>query len=81
MEALFALLLELFKDVVIPLAPEAVQAIEDWRNGKITAAEADQRAGGAFTLMMGRLQNPHAEAAITNGSIDAILASKFPKQD
>lgn len=76
--SLLALLAELFKDVVIPLAPEAVQALEDWRNGKITAAEADAAAGGAFTLMMGRLADPHAEAATVNAGIDAALAKKFP---
>jgi hypothetical protein len=78
-EAILMLLIELFKDVVIPLAPEAVQAIKDWRDGKITAQQADERAGGAFTLMVGRLQNPHAEAANTNAGVDELLAKKFPQ--
>jgi hypothetical protein len=78
-EILLPLLIELFKDVIIPLAPEVVQAVKDWQNGKITAQQADEAAGGAFTLMMGRLQNPHAEAAAANAGVDAKLAEKFPK--
>jgi len=58
--------------------PTLVGIYNDWKNGKITAEEADAAAGGKFSAMATALTNPHGDAQALNAAEDAKLNEKFP---
>ena len=61
--------------------PLIAQAIEDWRNDKITAEEADKVAEGKFTAMMLALRDPAAEEAARAAETERRLHEKFDHTD
>lgn len=59
------------------IEPTIVGIYNDWKNGTITAEEADAAAGGKFSAMMAGLTDPHGDAQKLNAVEDAKLAAKF----
>jgi hypothetical protein len=61
--------------------PLVAQAIEDFKNDKITAEEADKVAEGKFTAMLAALADPRAESAKLDAETEKALHDKFDHTD
>lgn len=70
-------LFQTFVSVGLQLAPVLMNAINDWKNGSITAEEADAKANGQFSAMALALANMKKDEADTNAAVDAEVTKKF----
>lgn len=61
--------------------PFVAQAIEDFKNDKITAEEADAAAAGKFTAMLTALADPRAESTKLDAETEKALHDKFDHTD
>lgn len=61
--------------------PLIAQAIEDFKNDKITAEEADKISEGKFSTMMIALSDPRAESAKLDAETEKALHDKFDHTD
>jgi hypothetical protein len=61
--------------------PLIAQAIEDFKNDKITAEEADKIAEGKFSAMLLALADPRAESAKLDAETEKFLHDKFDHTD
>lgn len=61
--------------------PLIAQAIEDFKNDKITAEEADKAAEGKFSAMLAALADPRAESAKLDAETEKALHDKFDHTD
>jgi hypothetical protein len=61
--------------------PLIAQAIEGFKNDKITAEEADRIAEGKFTTMLAAFKDPRAESAAMDKETERQLHEKFDHSD
>lgn len=63
------------------IEPLVAQAIEDFRNDRITAEEADRIAEGKFSRAMALLADPRAESAKLVEETERRIHEKFDRTD
>jgi len=64
--------------VGLQLLPAIEGIVNDWRNGTITAEEADAKANGQFSAMALALANVKKDEADTRAETQKEIDEKFP---